>query len=99
MWRQIGLARELAARTGLVAPLVALGWLEIPWLALQGRFDEAQQMFGQTLALMQRTTMAQQTESPAGAALALRMAMNAVDDAVVTGFTPVVESSPLPMRA
>ena len=99
MWEEIRLARELAARTGLVSPLVALGWLEIPWLAMQGRFEQAQQLFGQTLALMQRTTMAQQTESPAGAALALRMAMAPVDDSVVAGFEPVVESTPLPMRA
>jgi hypothetical protein len=83
----------------LVTPLVALGWLEVPWLALQGRFDDAQQLFGQTLALMQRTTMVQQTESPAGAALAMRMAMAQIDDAVVAGFEPVVEASPLPMRA
>jgi hypothetical protein len=99
MWQQIGLARELAAGTGLVSPLVALGWLEIPWLALQGKFDEAQQLFGKTMALMRRTTMAQQSESPAGAALVLRMAMGAVDDAVVAGFEPVAATSPLPMRA
>jgi DNA-binding SARP family transcriptional activator len=99
MWRQIGLARDLAAVTGLVAPQVSLGWLEIPWLALQGRFDDAQRLFGQTLTLMQRTTMAQQAESPAGAALVLRMAMARVDDAVVAGFEPVAAASPLPMRA
>ena len=99
MWEEIRLARELAARTGVVSPLVALGWLEVPWLAMQGRFADAQQLFAQTLALMQRTTMAQQTETPAGAALALRMAMAPVDDSVVAGFAPVVESSPLPMRA
>jgi hypothetical protein len=99
MWRQMRLARELAADTGLVAPLVFLGWLEIPWLALQGRFDDAQQLFGQTLTLMQRTTMVQQTESPAGAALVLRMAMGQVDDAVVAGFESVAATSPLPMRA
>ncbi len=99
MWAEIRRARELAVTTGLVSPLVSLGWLEIPWLAMQGRFDQAQQLFAETLTLMQRTTMAQQTESPAGAALALRMAMAAIDDTVVASFEPVVASSPLPMRA
>jgi DNA-binding SARP family transcriptional activator len=38
MHRQIARARALAEPAHLVSPVVVLGWLEIPWLALEGRF-------------------------------------------------------------
>ncbi|MBM2614114.1 AAA family ATPase [Actinoplanes sp. LDG1-06] len=66
-------ARADAERYRLAAPLVALGWLEMPWLALRGRFAEAEKLFAETDDLMSRTSMPQARESAAGSALLLRM--------------------------
>jgi hypothetical protein len=41
MREQIDAARGLARQHRLTALEVALGWLEAPWLALEGRFDAA----------------------------------------------------------
>jgi DNA-binding SARP family transcriptional activator len=99
MWQEIGRARDLAGRTRLSAHLVALGWLEVPWLALRGDFAAAEQRFGETLSLMQRTSMPQTMESPAGAAMVIRMVANAVDGELVGQLRAVAAGSPLPLDA
>ncbi|WP_203928416.1 hypothetical protein, partial [Virgisporangium ochraceum] len=66
-------ARADAERYRLVAPLVALGWLEIPWLAMRGHFEEAGRLYATTVELMSRTSMPQAAESAAGTAMTLQL--------------------------
>ncbi|GID30666.1 BTAD domain-containing putative transcriptional regulator [Paractinoplanes brasiliensis] len=73
MDEEIARARADAERYRLATPLVALGWLEMPWLALRGRFADAEKLFAETNDLMSRTSMPQAVESAAGSALMLRM--------------------------
>jgi DNA-binding SARP family transcriptional activator len=97
MWQEIALARAPAERMRLVNHLVALGWLEVPWLAMRGRFAEADQLFAQTLHLMNGTSMPQLREAPAGAATAVRMARGMVDAAMAQQMAAVAGYSALPM--
>jgi hypothetical protein len=69
----IARARADAERYRLAAPLVALGWLEMPWLAMRGRFEEAERLFATTAELMSRTSMPQAAESAAGSAMTLQL--------------------------
>jgi hypothetical protein len=82
-----------------VSPVVVLGWLEIPWLALEGRFAEAEALFGTTLELWRRTSLPQQAETPAGTALAIRMAAGAVDAATVEALVAATRGSALQVDA
>jgi hypothetical protein len=99
MRREAARARALAEPAHLVSPIVVLGWLEIPWLALEGRFADAEALFGATLALWRRTSLPQQTEAPAGAALAIRMVAGTVDAATVDALEAATRGSALPMDA
>ncbi|GAA0799247.1 hypothetical protein GCM10009524_14450 [Spirilliplanes yamanashiensis] len=99
MWEHLAAARAGAERMRLASVLVGLGWLEVPWLGLQGRFAEAEQLFGYTVQQMQRTSMPQSTETPAGTAMALRMAAGAVDATMVAQMQALAPVSPLPLDA
>jgi hypothetical protein len=99
MDEQIAIARAEAERLRLAAPLVALGWLEVPWLALRGRFAEAEQRFAATVEVMGRTSMRQGQESPAGAALVLRMVRGEVDAETAGQLQMLAPYSPLPLDA
>jgi DNA-binding SARP family transcriptional activator len=99
MRREIVRARAVAEAAGLVMPVVILGWLEIPWLALEGRFADAQRLFAETLTRWRRTSMPQRDETPAGTAMAMAMAADAVDDAMVTAIEAGTRGSRLPMDA
>jgi hypothetical protein len=97
MWQHATLARAEADRLRLAAPLVALGWLEMPWYALQGRFAEAERLFAATVELMGRTSMPQGPESAAGAGMALRMARGAVDPETIGQLQALAPYSRLPL--
>jgi DNA-binding SARP family transcriptional activator len=99
MRREIVRARAVAEAAGLVMPVVILGWLEIPWLALEGRFADAQRLFAETLTQWRRTSMPQRDETPAGAMLAIAMAADAVDAAMVAAIEAGTRGSRLPMDA
>ncbi|GIE95503.1 BTAD domain-containing putative transcriptional regulator [Paractinoplanes rishiriensis] len=90
-------ARADAERYRLASTQVALGWLEMPWLALRGRFDEAERMFAETVDLMSRTSMPQAAESAAGSALALRMARGDADAEMAGQLQALAPYSRLPL--
>jgi hypothetical protein len=99
MEEHAGLARAGAQRMRLGAPLVALGWLEVPWLAMRGRFAEAERLFAATVELMGRTTMRQSEESPAGTAMMLRMVSGTVDANSAAYLQALAPASALPLDA
>ncbi|MET0965063.1 MAG: BTAD domain-containing putative transcriptional regulator [Nakamurella sp.] len=98
MWQQIRLGREVCEANHLVAPLVALGWLEAPWLALRGEFEQAWALVAVTAADMERTSMPQQAAAPAATALIVQMISGVIDPAAIAAMTAVAETSPLPMQ-
>ena len=61
-------SRSLALQYRLATVEVALGWLEAPWLALQGGFQQAYDLIAQTARTMNKTSMNQQSEALAGTA-------------------------------
>ncbi|MEV6489856.1 hypothetical protein AB0M20_14705 [Actinoplanes sp. NPDC051633] len=92
-------ARADAGRYRLATPLVALGWLEVPWLAMRGRFDDAERLFAATVDLMSRTSMPQRTESAAGTAMALQMFRNAAGAEMASQMQALAPHSRLPLHS
>ena len=83
MRENIVAARQLCDRLRLMFPLVVLGWLEVPWLALAGDVQAALALWSRTVDLHSRTSMPQADASPIGALITVRMAAGDVDDALV----------------
>jgi len=92
-------ARADAVRYRLATPLVALGWLEVPWLAMRGRFDDAERLFAATVDLMSRTSMPQQAESAAGTTLALQMFRGAAGAELAGQMQALAPHSRLPLHS
>jgi len=99
MWAQIGSARSLAKRYRLATVEVALGWLEAPWLALQGKYQQAHALIEKTAQTMKRTSMNQQSEALAGTAVNVQVIQGQVDGAAVEQFSAVASTSEIPMSA
>jgi len=99
MWAQIGSARSLAKRYRLATVEVALGWLEAPWLALQGKYQQAHALIEKTAQTMKRTSMNQQSEALAGTAVNVQVIQGQMDGAAVEQFSAVASTSEIPMSA
>lgn len=99
MHREIELSLSLAEQYRLPMVQVALGWLKAPWFALQGRYEQAYAMVAQTATLMQRTSMNQQAEALAGAAMTIQVIQGKLDDVVVQQFSMAAADSKIPMSA
>jgi hypothetical protein len=99
MRQQIELSRSLALRYRLPMVEVALGWLEAPWLALQGNYPQAYDLIARTAQTMSRTSMNQQSEAPAGTAMTVQVIQDQLDEATVERFSMVASTSEIPMSA
>ena len=99
MREQIELSRSLALQHRLATVQVALGWLEAPWLALQGNYDEAYALIARTAQTMDRTSMNQQAEALAGTAMTIQLIQGELDETTVQQFSMVASSSAIPMSA
>lgn len=73
MWSDIRRAREIAEPLRLRHLLVVLGWLEQPWLAMRGRFDEAEQILARTLELSAAISVPQRDQAVAAGVQCLRV--------------------------
>jgi hypothetical protein len=96
---QIVQSRSLAVNYRLATVEVALGWLEAPWLALQGRYAEAFTLIAQTAQTMNRTSMNQQAEALAGTTATIQVIKNQIDEAMVDQFSMMAANSEIPMSA
>ena len=73
MRREVATAREQADRQRLAFPLVVLDTLHLPWLAMAGRFEEAERLMAVTLDLVARTNLEPKGSLGAGAVMPVRL--------------------------
>ncbi|WP_193314477.1 BTAD domain-containing putative transcriptional regulator [Georgenia ruanii] len=73
MWRTVAAAREHATRLRLPFPLLVLDNLELPWLAMGGRFDEAEQRMADIEARHRAVSLPLTSAAVAGTRIALRI--------------------------
>lgn len=73
MWEHAVVARDWAKRLRLPYGLIVLDSLELPWLAMAGRFDECEQRMADIVRLDQEMTLGQTEDATAGALMALRL--------------------------
>jgi len=99
MRAQIEQSRSLAVQYRLATVEVALGWLEAPWLALEGKYAEAFALIAQTARTMDRTSMNQRSEALAGTAMTVQLIQDQIQDTVVEQFLSAAASSEIPMSA
>jgi DNA-binding SARP family transcriptional activator len=99
MREQIAVSRSLALQHRLATVEVALGWLEAPWLALQGDYAEAYALIAHTAQTMNRTSMNQQSEALAGTVMNVQVIQGQLDKAAVERFSMAASNSEIPMSA
>jgi DNA-binding SARP family transcriptional activator len=73
MWEHAVVARDWAKRLRLPYGLIVLDSLELPWLAMAGRFDECEQRMADIVRLDQEMTLGQTEDATAGALMSLRL--------------------------
>ena len=66
-------AREAAARTGIAFGEMVLDGLELPWLAMAGRFDECDALLERIRSVGRRIAHSNADETVAGSLIALRL--------------------------
>jgi DNA-binding SARP family transcriptional activator len=97
MWQAVEEATRLCERARLHFPLVVVGAQKVPWLALQGRLEEADELFARVSALMRRTAIPDQDESLAGALFVLELAKGRTAE-MVPLLAQVEAATPMPMQ-
>lgn len=73
MWEHAVVARDWAQRLRLPYGLIVLDSLELPWLAMAGRFDECVERMDDIVRLDQEMTLSQTEDATAGALMSLRL--------------------------
>jgi hypothetical protein len=73
MWTAMATARRGATPLRLSYLLLVLDAMEAPWLAMSGRFDEADQVLQRLLGLYEQTALAQAADGVAGALVTVRL--------------------------
>ena len=95
MREMLAVARERAERLQFPYGLLVLDSLEVPWLAMAGRFDEAEVLLERLGRLVQEVSMRQAEDAWAGSLLTLRLWQQRTAEVV-----PVMhsfEDGPLPV--
>lgn len=82
MWSYAAVARDWATRLRLPYGLLVLDSLALPWLAMQGRFEECEEQMATILRLDQEMSLHQGEDATAGAFLSLRMWQRRYDEAI-----------------
>jgi DNA-binding SARP family transcriptional activator len=80
MRSDIARVREIAVPRRLAFPLLLLGWMEVPWLAMAGDFEAAEELFAQTLVVNETTTVRQRPEVVFGALFSMRYWQGRTDE-------------------
>ena len=73
MWEHAVVARDWAQRLRLPYGLIVLDSMELPWLAMAGRFDECVERMEDIVRLDQEMTLSQTEDATAGALMSLRL--------------------------
>ncbi|NYG06869.1 DNA-binding SARP family transcriptional activator [Phycicoccus badiiscoriae] len=73
MWEHAAVARDWAQRLRLPYGLIVLDSMELPWLAMAGRFEECVERMDEIVRLDQEMTLSQTEDATAGARLSLRL--------------------------
>ena len=73
MWEHAVVARDWAKRLRLPYGLIVLDSLELPWLAMAGRFEECEQRMADIVRLDQEMALGQSEDATAGALMSLRL--------------------------
>jgi hypothetical protein len=91
MRRDVARAREHAERLRLAFPLIVLDTMHLPWLAMGGRFDEAEQLMDSTLEAIARTNLEPKGSLSMGALLPVRLWQGRADEMIqyVQGDAPL----------
>jgi DNA-binding SARP family transcriptional activator len=89
-------ARRRAERQRHVYALMLLDTLDVPWLAMAGRFEEAEAALGHLGSLGERITMTQYDQAVAGAMLMLVLWQGRAAD-VLPAMADMEEASDLPL--
>ncbi|HEY7717739.1 MAG TPA: BTAD domain-containing putative transcriptional regulator [Pedococcus sp.] len=97
MWDSAAKARDLAERVRLPYGLLVLDGLELPWLAMAGRFEEAQAHMERIQRLDQQLSLPQSADATAGALVALMLWQGR--SAEVATLLAALEEGPLPVTS
>ena len=97
MWAAAEAARTHATRLRLPYGLVVLDTLELPWLAMAGRFEEGEERLASVIRLGEQMSMPQMADAVAGALIAQRLWQGRADEVtdVLIGFV----DGPLPVTS
>ena len=90
-------AREAAARTGIAFGEMVLDGLELPWLAMAGRFDECDALLERIRSVGRRIAHSNADETVAGSLIALRLWQGRPLEMVPT--LEAFDSTPYPFSA
>jgi hypothetical protein len=73
MWEHAAVARDWAKRLRLPYGVIVLDSLELPWLAMAGRFEECEEQLANIVRLDQELSLAQSEDATTGALMSLRL--------------------------
>ena len=73
MWEHSAVARDWAQRLRLPYGLIVLDSLELPWLAMAGRFEECEERMANIVRLDQEMSLSQSEDATTGALMSLRL--------------------------
>jgi hypothetical protein len=97
MWSTLATARAEAERLRMPYGLIVLETLQVPWLAMAGRFEEAEARLPVIQRLGEQMSMAQAGDAHAGAVLTLRLWQGR--GAEVAELLTELEGAPFPVTA
>ena len=97
MWELAAVAREPARRLHLPYALVVLDTLELPWLSMAGRSEEAEERLASVLKLAPTMSLRQTDEAAAGALITQRSWAGRTGEVIDTIMA--FESGPLPITS
>ncbi|WP_345503013.1 BTAD domain-containing putative transcriptional regulator [Pedococcus ginsenosidimutans] len=98
MWEHAAVARDGAERQRLPYGIIVLDSLELPWLAMAGRFDECEERLANIRLLDQRMSLHQTDDATLGAMMALRVWQGRASE-MADGLMAAEAQSPLPLSA
>jgi tetratricopeptide (TPR) repeat protein len=98
MWEHAVVARDGANRLRLPYGLIVLDSLELPWLAMAGRFEECEERMADIIRLDQQMTLHQSEDATVGALMSLRLWQGRSAE-VAPYLEDFASNSPLPVTS
>ena len=98
MWASAAVARAMAEKLRLPYGLIVLDSLELPWLAMAGRFAECEERMARIQKLDAQMSLQQSADATAGALIALRLWQGRSAE-IAPLLAALDDSSPLPVTS